>query len=348
MTAREESHRTRPPSPSAQRAGATRIVLLAVGGDALCCGIKFVAASQTGSSAVLSEAVHSLVDLCTDLLLLYGVTASRRRPTPDHQLGYGREVFFWNLIVSLLVLAVGAGASILAGSRQVVAPVPLERLSVSAAVLGICFLIESGSLWLGLKTVKGRLFRWELYQSLWAGGNVTVLAVVLYNIAGLFGLAAAMAGAVSGTLLHRPELDGLASIAIGIVLATMALILAAYSRSLLIGVPASAEKIWSIMASAAESDAVGTVNGSLSVHLAPDQLFVALSVAFTPGLQTAAIEDAVEAIERRIRDRHPQVVALFINPQNPVQYVRCAATRYGLQVPASVAPGRQVSSRRSE
>ena len=297
-----------------------RVVVIALAGDILVAAFKFVAGHLSGSSAMISEGVHTLIDACTEIILLYGLVVSRRRATPEHQLGYGREVFFWNFVVAVLILALGSGIAFVAGLHQIANPVALENEWLNFVVLACSGVVEIGGLWAAFKKTSSGRGKESLYRSLSRRRDPTSLTILFGGVAAVIGLIVTAVGLIASMLTENAAYDGLASIAIAAILAVTALKLAIESKSLLIGVPADPEVVTAIIATVKTSDAVHIVNGMVSVHLSPDQLLVALSVSFDDALGSRQIEIAISGIEGELHRSHPQIVALFIKPQSPERY----------------------------
>jgi cation diffusion facilitator family transporter len=303
-------------------------------GNVLVAATKFVAAAATGSSSMLSEAVHSLVDTGNEGLLLYGYSRSRRRPDRSHPLGYGRELYLWSFIVALLLFALGAGVSIYEGITHILQPAPIEYAAVNYVVLLLSFLFEGASWMLAVRTfgrAKGQLGFLEAARR---SKDPPSFMVLFEDTAALIGIAIAAAGIFASEWLQMPALDGVASILIGAVLALVAGLLARETKELLIGERASERITNSILALAKDEPAVEGANGAMTVHLAPDQIVVALSLEFADDLRTTEIEASVISLEQRIRAHHPEVVSLFVKPQTRRTFERALAGRFA-QSPSS-------------
>lgn len=271
---------------------------------------------------MLSEAIHSLVDTGNQGLLLYGLHRAAHPPDATHPLGYGRELYFWTFIVALLVFALGAGISMYEGISHIRHPVPVENPAVSYVVLGLSFLFEGGSWWAALKEFQAAKGDSGYLQAIRLSKDPTTFTVLLEDSAALLGLAIAFAGILAAQILDLPQLDGVASIIIGIVLALTAMLLARETKGLLIGEAADPALERAILALAAAETGVERVNGALTVHMSPDQVVVNLSVEFHDDLSASDMELAVERMERRITEAHPQVSAVFVRPQRSETYRR--------------------------
>lgn len=303
------------------------VVYVAVGSDVAVALVKFAAAAFTGSAAMFSEGIHSLVDVLTGVLLIYGAQSSHRPSTREHQFGFGREVFFWNFIVSMAILTLGAGTSLVEGIRQFLMPHPIDAPVIDYVVLGAALLAESVSLFAASRGAGLTQGRRTLRQFLKTNRDATSFTVLFSSASGILGLLTAICGTVLAVISQSPQYDGAASIVIAGILGFTALFLAHKSRDLLIGVPASHELIGAVQALAMQNGQVRCVNGSLSIHIAPDQILVALSVQFMSEATTSVIEQAIADIDREVRRAHPDVVIFIIKPQNAQQFAELRTRR---------------------
>lgn len=305
-----------------------RVVYAALIGNLLVAVTKFVAAAVTSSSSMLSEAVHSLVDTGNEGLLLYGYFRASRRPDETHPLGYGRELYFWSFIVSLLLFAIGAGVSIYEGITHILEPAPIVDPTVNYVVLALSAMFEGASWWIALKRfgkLKGRRGYWETVRD---SKDPPSFMVLFEDTAALIGIAIAAGGNFAAQYWNASALDGVASILIGIVLAIAATVLARENKALLIGERASDEVINSIMALAISEPSVEGANSVFAVHLAPEQILVALSLEFSDELRTPQIEAAVVQLEERIQAKHPEVIRVFVKPQTRRTFEKSRAQFY--------------------
>jgi cation diffusion facilitator family transporter len=316
-------------APRGGDAGSRGAVWAALIGNVLVAVTKAGAAAFTGSSAMLSEAVHSFVDTGNEVLLLYGMRVAKRKADRDHPAGYGRELYFWSFIVALLVFALGAGVSIVQGVRRVMDPQPIENPLVSEVVLAASFLFEGWSWvvsWRKFRAAKGKL-GW--YQAFVQSKDPPLFMVLFEDSAALIGILIAAAGTVLSARFGLQLADGISSILIGLVLVATSTLLARESKSLLIGEKADTELIKSILAIANAACGPSRANGVLTIQLAPDEIMAAMSFEFDDALTAPQIEEMIADIERRIHEAHPEVTSLFIKPQNPQQYTRVVRERFG-------------------
>lgn len=310
-----------------------RVVYVALAGNLLVTTTKLAAALWTGSSAMLSEAVHSFVDTGNELLLLYGMHRAGRRPDAEHPIGYGRELYFWSFIVALLVFALGAGVSIYEGVLHMQHPLPIVDPLVNYVVLGLAFVFDGASCWVSFRNFRAAKGSLGYYEAFRCSKDPPSFMVLFEDTADLVGIVLAALGTYAASKLHLPELDGAASILIGLMLAAIAGLLARESKSLLIGERADPLLSESILRIAESASPLSRANGVLTVQLAPDQVLAGLSLQFPPDLRAAEIEESVIDIERRIRAAHPEVVTLFIKPQTDVTWNQAIRLRFG--TPAS-------------
>src|SRR3954452_20793677 len=241
---------------------------------------KFIAAAITGSSAMLTEGVHSVVDSTNQLLLMWGRHAAKRPPDTLHPFGYGRELYFWSFVVAVLVFSLGAGVSVYEGIIHIMHPEPAVSPVIAYAVLLIAFLLEGWSTleaYRDFRKAKGKL-RW--IQAVLRSKDPPAFIVLLENGAAMAGILAAALGLLLAQLTHNPFYDGAASVLIGIILGFTAALLAYESKALLIGEAADPDIVAALhrlVESRAEVSSVGEV---LTIHGAPDRVTAMLSVDF--------------------------------------------------------------------
>ena len=291
------------------------VVYAALAGNLAIALVKFVAAYITNSSAMLSEAIHSVVDTLNEILLLYGMKKSQQSPNAQHPFGYGRELYFWAFIVSLIVFALGAVVSIYQGIQHVRYPEEMLSPNLNYIVLGIAILCEGISWLVALKAfrkTKGQLGYFEAFRR---SKDPTTFTVLFEDTAALCGLFIALIGIYLAHALNIPELDGVASIFIGIVLAISAILLARETKGLLLGESADPQLRDHLLLIAQEDDAVFSANGVLTEQMGADQVIASLSLEFEDHLTSDDIEACVNRIEAKIKQIHPEIMALFVKPQ---------------------------------
>ena len=291
----------------------TRVLLIALAANIGIAIAKFVAAAITGSSAMLTEGVHSLVDSTNQLLLLYGQKRAQKPPDALHPAGYGRELYFWSFIVALLVFALGAGVSVYEGIVHLREPEPAVSPLVAYAVLGIAFALEAGSTIAAFREFDRARGTKSWWAALTATKDATIVIVLLENGAAMAGLVIAAIGLVLAQLTGNPHFDGIASVVIGILLGLVAMFLAREAKGLLIGEAASPELVAALRA-AATRDGVMGIGEIVTVHNAPDQIVVAMNVDFDNRLSAGDVETMIDAIERDVQAQHPDVTRIYVRP----------------------------------
>lgn len=291
------------------------MVYAALAGNFAIALIKFAAGAFTGSSAMFSEAVHSLVDTINELLLLYGLHRARRPPDRAHPFGYGRELYFWSFIVALLVFALGAGASLYEGIHHLRHPQAIVRPWVNYGVLGLAFLFEGTSWAIALRQFRATKGELGYFEAFLRSKDPSTFTVLLEDSAALLGIAIAFLGLVGAQLLQEPLLDRVASIGIACVLALTSLFLIRETKGLLIGESAHPHVRKSILTIASRDPGVRTANGVLTTQLGPDEVVAALSAEFEDALTAPQIEACVNRIESAIKQAHPEITTLFVKPQ---------------------------------
>ena len=285
-------------------------------GNVLIAMTKAVAATMTGSSAMLSEAVHSAVDSGNALLLLYGLKRAAKPPDRRHPYGYGRELYFWCFVVALLVFALGAGISIYEGIDHIRHPEPISRPLINYIVLGLAFVFEGTSWWFGWKAFAASRRGGSLWTSIIDSKDPTNFMVLFEDSAALLGIVIAAVGTWMSIALDDPRIDGAASILIGLVLGVVAVVLGRESKELLIGERASPELSAAIRQTASEEPCVLEVVDIITSQLSPDQVIATMGVVIDENLHVFEVEQLIQRIEKTIRARHPQLFRVFVRPQS--------------------------------
>jgi cation diffusion facilitator family transporter len=302
-------------------------VIAALVGNLLVAATKIAAAVVTGSSAMLSEAIHSVVDTGNETLLLYGIRRSKRRPDREHPLGYGRELYFWSFLVALMLFGAGACASVVQGILHIRNPVPLEKPLVAYVVLGLALVFEGGSWLIAYRGFRSDIDEAGVLAAIRRSKDPPQFMVLMEDSAAIAGIMIALLGTWASFHFRDPRLDGLASILIGILLGAVALLLARESKALLIGErgdPALQELIFRL---ALETPGIVRPNALITVQLAPKQVVASLSVEFDDDLKIPDVEALVTDLEGRIRKCRPEVYLLFVKPQTPRTFEKARERR---------------------
>jgi cation diffusion facilitator family transporter len=274
---------------------------------------KFVVGLVSGSSALLAEAFHSLVDSGNQGLMLVGLRRSRRPPDPRHPFGHGKELYFWTLMVGVLLFGIGGGVSVYEGVRHLAHGAEAIEPFWAYVVLASAFVFEGISFGVALKRFLPRIEPDETWwQALRGSKDPTLVTVLAEDSAALTGLVIAAAGVFASDRLHSAVPDGIASILIGLLLAAVAVFLVHESRGLLVGESSDPRVVERVRRMVESDSAVLSAGTPMTMHLGPHEVLLNLDVRFRPGLDTADIEESVARIESRVRDELPDVRRIFI------------------------------------
>jgi len=289
-----------------------KAVIAAIAGNAAIAAIKFVAGAMTGSSAMISEGIHSVVDTGNGGLLYHGLRRGARPPDAGHPFGHGMEVYFWSLIVAVSIFGVGGGMSIYEGVTHIQHPVTLENPLINYVVLAAAALFESLSFTVAWRAFRKHKGKRRVLTAIHHGKDPSLFTVLFEDTAALLGLVVAFLGVLFSHLFEAPVFDGAASVAIGLILVCAALWLAYESRSLLVGEAADPELVAAVRQIALADPAVMGIGTLLTMHLGPDEVLLNVELKFRPELTVEEIHRAVHRIEREIAKPFPQVSRVFI------------------------------------
>jgi cation diffusion facilitator family transporter len=296
--------------------GSKIVIYAALAGNSLIAATKFAAAAVTGSSAMVSEGIHSLVDTGNQALLLFGLRQAKKPPDERFPFGHGKEVYFWSFVVAILIFGLGAGISIYEGVSHLRNPATLRNPLVNYAVLGLALLFE-GAAWMfafrEFRKTKGKLGWLRAVQ---ASKDPTVLVVLFEDSAAMLGLLIALAGVGLAQITGDPTYDAAASIGIGLVLAVTAAWLASETKGLLIGERARPDVVEDIRRICRDLDKVERVNEVLTMHMGPEYVLATLSLEFADALTITELERTIEDLNQRIRAAHPEVKKVFIEAES--------------------------------
>ncbi len=296
--------------------GSTTAVYAAIVGNAAIAIAKFLAAGVTGSSAMLSEGIHSLVDTGNGGLLLLGIRQSKKPPDAAHPFGYGKELYFWTLVVAFLIFGVGGGVSAYEGIRHLMDPRPLEDPTWSYVVLGIAAVFEAIVLGIAVHAFNTARGTNSVWREIRTTKNPTTFMVLFEDTAALLGLVVAFVGIYLGHRFNNPYFDGGASLVIGVLLMAVATFLAYESKGLLIGEGASAETLTRLRVLAEADPEVTEVKNLLTMYFGPHTVLLTLEVAFAAGLPLQGRAAAVARLEERVRAHHPDIKHIFIEARS--------------------------------
>jgi cation diffusion facilitator family transporter len=293
-----------------------KVIYAALIGNGLIAVTKFGATLSTGSSAMLSEAIHSVVDMGNQGLLLFGLRRAKRPPDSAHPFGYGMELYFWTFVVAILIFAVGAGISIYEGLHRIASPQPITNPYVNYIVLGLAMVFEAFAwtvAFLEFHRTKGPLGYVEAVRR---SKDPTVFTVLFEDSAAMLGLIVAFVGIALAQALDMPVLDGVASVVIGVILAVTAVLLAYETKSLLIGERARPEVIGGIREIVRQYPQIIAVNELLTMHLGPRDVLLNVSVDFDDRVKSTEVEEAISDMEQQIKSAYPDVKRVFIEAQS--------------------------------
>ncbi len=295
--------------------GGKKVIIAALVGNSLISVTKFAAAFYTGSSAMLSEGIHSLVDTGNQGLLLYGIKKSNQPADEKHPFGYGVELYFWAFVVAILIFAVGAGVSIYEGVVKISNPHPVENAYIAYGVLTLAMIFEAGAWWIAFKEFRAVKGARTYFQAVQESKDPTVFTVLFEDTAAMLGLIVAFAGLLGAQYLQLPWLDGAASIAIGVILAATAALLAYETKSLLVGESAAPETVEAITKIVETTETVHKLNEIRTLHRGPKDVLLALSIDFQDDLMVGKVEETIFELEIEIKKKFPLVRRVFIEVQ---------------------------------
>jgi cation diffusion facilitator family transporter len=284
-------------------------------GNSLIAVTKLGAAAVTGSSAMLSEGIHSVVDTGNQVLLLLGLNRSRRLPDSEHPFGYGKEVYFWSFVVAILIFGVGAGVSIFEGIKHIQHPEPMENVRINYLVLAFAFLFEGAAWFFAFKEfskVKGKR---GLLQAVRESKDPSTFVVLFEDSAAMAGIIVAFVGIGLSQMTGLYWLDGAASVVIGLILAGTAWMLAVETKDLLIGEAATPATIAGIRNLASKMPGVEKVNEVLTLHMGPEYILVNVSLDFADDCTAEHIENEIAQLTRDVKSDWPLIKKVFVEAE---------------------------------
>ena len=298
-------------SPSSIKA-----ILAALAGNSLIAVTKFIAASYTGSSAMFSEAIHSLVDTGNQILLLYGIKSSERPADKTHPFGYGMEIYFWSFVVAILLFGLGAGVSVYEGISKIQNPHPLTNQSVNYIVIGFALFFEVIAFLIAYRELRKTRGSQGFIKTIRASKDPTIFVVLFEDFAAVIGLAVAGLGIYLGEVLNLPILDGVASVIIGLILAVTASCLAFEIKGLLTGEAASEQIVTGIESIITGESSVLHINEILTMHLGPEDILLNISLDFKDAMSSGNVEATISGLEKNIKNKYPEIKRVFIEAQS--------------------------------
>ena len=296
--------------------GSKKVIYAALIGNGLIAVTKFVAAGITGSSAMLSEAVHSVVDTGNQVLILHGLKRSTKAADRRHPFGYGMELYFYAFVVAILIFGLGAGISVYEGVSKVLEPHAIEDAYINYIVLGLAMVFEAGAWIVAFREFRLTKGSQGFFAAVRHAKDPTVFTVLFEDSAAMLGLFVAFVGILIGDLTGVLWVDGAASIGIGVILAATAVLLAIECKGLLIGEAASPEVVRDVIARVSRHAAVDSINELRTMHMGPRDIVAAMSLDFRDELSAGEVEATISEIEAEILAEHPAIRRIFIEIQS--------------------------------
>jgi cation diffusion facilitator family transporter len=300
-----------------QSHGSTRVIYAALGGNVAIAIAKLVAYGVSGSSAMLTEAVHSFVDSVDQILLLIAQSRARKQRDRSHPLGYGMETYFWSFIVAVMVMLAGGVASIYQGVHALRTSEPLASATVSLVVLAIAAGFEGSSFSVAFREYK-RIVRGRdtpLWTFIRRSKDPGLYATLLEDFSALIGIGFAALGVIASTMFHIHWADGAASIAIGALLMTVSVVLANETRSLIAGEAVAAPVLEKLQRALASEPRVMTVHDIATLHLGPHIIMVALTISFVPEMELRELRTALRDITKAFKDIDGRIAYVYVRPR---------------------------------
>lgn len=312
-------------------AGSSRkVIFAALAGNTLIAVTKFVAAGLTGSSAMLSEGIHSTVDTGNQALLLLGLRRSRKPADERFPFGHGKEIYFWSFIVAILIFGLGAGVSVYEGVMHLLEPVEIASPLVNYVVLGVAMVFEGVAWSLAFVEFRKSKGSWGYVEAVRRGKDPTMFVVLFEDSAAMLGLIVALLGVTLARFTGSTVFDGLASIVIGLILGGTAIWLAYETKGLLIGEAANSRVVEGIRGILERTPEILRVNEVLTMHMGPEFVLLNISVKFPDSAPAHEIEETVGRIDRQVRTAYPVVKRIFIEAERVGDRT---GTRHGPSVP---------------
>ena len=293
-----------------------KVIYAALAGNTLIAITKFIASAMTGSSAMLSEGIHSLVDTGNQGLLLYGMKQADKPASKEFPFGHGKEIYFWSFVVAILIFALGSGVSLYGGIKHILHPSELANPMINYIVLGLAILFEGAAFFFALKEfkkVKGQLTYFEAVKQ---GKDPSMFVVLFEDGAALLGLLVAMIGIWLAQVTGNMVFDGIASVVIGVILAITAMWMAVETKGLLIGESAEPAIVKAIHEMVDEIDPIERTNEVLTMHMGPNYILVNVSADFSSTASADDVESSIALLDKKIKARFPLVKRIFVEAES--------------------------------
>jgi cation diffusion facilitator family transporter len=297
--------------------GSKTVIYAALVGNGLIAISKFVGAVITGSSAMMSEGIHSVVDTGNQLLLLLGLKRAKKPADAQYPYGHGKEIYFWSFVVAIMIFAVGSGISIYEGIHGVMDPHPVSSPMINYIILGLAIIFEGGAWYFAYKEFKKVQGDQGFFKAVSGSKDPTTFVVLFEDSAAMLGLVVALIGIWLGQVTGIHLFDGIASLIIGVILGGTAAWLAYETKGLLIGESTDPQVVQGITDMASSYNEVKVVNETLTMHMGPEYILVNLSVDFDDAMNADQIEKATARLTKEIKDSYTRVKRVFIEAEEP-------------------------------
>ena len=309
-------------------ASSKKAIYAAILGNFAIAVTKFLGAAVSGSSAMLAEGIHSLVDTGNGGLLLLGIRRSKRPPDEQHPYGYGKSLYFYALIVAVLIFGLGGGISLYEGILHTLDPghggptgatllgITVSGLTLNTVVLVSAIVFEAGAFWTAWQEFNKVRGDRGLLEAIRSSKDPTTFTVLFEDSAAMAGLIVALVSVHLTEALHMPIIDGIGSIIIGLILCGVASFLVWESKKLLLGEAADPEVRDSIRRIAREDEAVTDVERMMTLHMGPNALVLNMDLRFEKALDAEDVAAAIDRVERKIREAHAEVRFIFIEAES--------------------------------
>ena len=292
-----------------------KVIYAALIGNGLIAITKFFAATFTGSAAMMSEGIHSVVDTGNQLLLLLGLKKAKKPADKNYPFGHGKEIYFWSFVVAIMIFAVGAGISIYEGIHSLIDPHPVENPMINYIVLGLAMIFEAFAWYFAWKEFNRARGERGYYETVRKEKDPITFVVLFEDTAAMLGLIVAFIGIAIGQWTGLHIFDGIASIVIGLILGLTAAWLAYETKGLLIGESADPEIVAGIHQITADHDGINEINEALTMHMGPNYVLVNISVDFKDSLASSTLENDISKITTKIKSQYPMVKRVFIEAE---------------------------------
>jgi len=303
-----------------------KVIYAALAGNTLIAITKFIASFMTGSSAMLSEGIHSLVDTGNQGLLLYGMKQAEKPASPEFPFGHGKEIYFWSFVVAILIFALGAGISIYGGITHILNPSEIKSPLINYIVLFLAILFEGAAFFFALREFKKVKGKHSYLEAVKHGKDPSMFVVLFEDGAALLGLFIALLGIWLTQVTGIAIFDGIASVVIGVILAITAIWMAVETKGLLIGESADPEIVQAIKEMVDELDAIESTNEVLTMHMGPEYILVNVSADFASSASSDDVEGSIAELDKRVKERFPLVKRLFVEAESRKHFLNTVHT----------------------